>query len=167
MSTIKNCQILLFSHFNKIIKGPGASSQSPALRQKHIWNNCHTKNSSVSPNFLLMKIRIHKKWAEMWFLLCSNAYNDVTDFEICWFHKKTKISISWGQDIIFLQIKKFTKGYFMTKNSFVADVTFNSSCTVIKQPCYEASWMWEQMVLLYMGDHLIIKHNSFSFQTQN
>ena len=35
MSTIKNDQILLYCHFNKIIKEPGTSFRSPALSQKH------------------------------------------------------------------------------------------------------------------------------------
>ena len=30
------------NHFNKIIKGPGTSLQSPALCQKHIKIVCHT-----------------------------------------------------------------------------------------------------------------------------
>ena len=42
MSTIKNGQITLYCHFNKIIKGPGTSFQSPALRPKHVKNVCHT-----------------------------------------------------------------------------------------------------------------------------
>ena len=33
MSTIKNGQILLYRHFNKIIKEPGTSFQSPAFSQ--------------------------------------------------------------------------------------------------------------------------------------
>ena len=33
MSTIKNGQILLYCHFNKIIKEPGNSFVSPALSQ--------------------------------------------------------------------------------------------------------------------------------------
>ena len=41
MSTIKNGQILLYCHFNKIIKGPGTSFQSPALSQKHVRNVSH------------------------------------------------------------------------------------------------------------------------------
>ena len=40
MSTIKNGQISLYYHFNKIIKGPGTSVQSPTLSQKHIRNVC-------------------------------------------------------------------------------------------------------------------------------
>ena len=38
MSTIKNGQISLYCHLNKIIKGPGTSSQSPALSQKRVRN---------------------------------------------------------------------------------------------------------------------------------
>ena len=36
MSTIKNDQILLYCHFNKIRKGPGTSFQSPEFSQKHV-----------------------------------------------------------------------------------------------------------------------------------
>ena len=42
MSTIKNGQILLYCHFNKILKEPGTSFQSPAFSQKHVRNVCHT-----------------------------------------------------------------------------------------------------------------------------
>ena len=40
-ATIKNDQISLYCHFNKII-GPENSFQSPALSQKHVRNICHT-----------------------------------------------------------------------------------------------------------------------------
>ena len=42
MSTIKNGQISLYFHFNKIIEEPGTSLQSPAFSQKHGRNVCHT-----------------------------------------------------------------------------------------------------------------------------
>ena len=42
MATIKNGQIWLYYHFNKIIKRPGTSFQSPALSQKHAKNVSHT-----------------------------------------------------------------------------------------------------------------------------
>ena len=42
MSTIKNGQILMYCHFDKIIKEPGTSFQSPAFSQKHVRNVCHT-----------------------------------------------------------------------------------------------------------------------------
>ena len=38
----KDGQISLDCHFNKIIKGPVISLQSPALSQKHVRNICHT-----------------------------------------------------------------------------------------------------------------------------
>ena len=38
MLSIKNCQISLYCHFNKIIKEPGTSLQSPVLSQKHFRN---------------------------------------------------------------------------------------------------------------------------------
>ena len=42
MSAIKNGQILLYCHFNKITKGPGTSLQPPALSQKHVRNVYYT-----------------------------------------------------------------------------------------------------------------------------
>ena len=41
MSTIKNGQILLYCHFNKVIKEHGTSSQSPTLSQNHVKNIFH------------------------------------------------------------------------------------------------------------------------------
>ena len=35
-------QVSLYCHFNKIMKGPGTSFQSPALSEKHVRNVCHT-----------------------------------------------------------------------------------------------------------------------------
>ena len=40
MLTIKNCQIWLYCHFNKIIKESGTSFQFPVLSQKHVRNVC-------------------------------------------------------------------------------------------------------------------------------
>ena len=42
MVTIKNGQIWLFCHFNKIIKGAGTSFQSPVLSRKPYRNVSHT-----------------------------------------------------------------------------------------------------------------------------
>ena len=44
MSIIKNDQILLYCHFDKIIKGSGTSFHFPALSQKHtrnVWQTAH------------------------------------------------------------------------------------------------------------------------------
>ena len=69
----------------------------------------------------------------------ANRFDDVTDFEICEFHKNTKISISREQNIIFSSNKKIhqlhIKCYFMTKNSFVAEVTFNESFISAEKIC--------------------------------
>ena len=45
MSAIKNGQISLYYHFNKLMKGLRPALQSPALSQKHVRNVCHTANS--------------------------------------------------------------------------------------------------------------------------
>ena len=44
MSTVKNGQISLYYHFNKIIKGSGANFQFPALKQKYVRNVCHAEH---------------------------------------------------------------------------------------------------------------------------
>ena len=42
----------------------------------------------------------------MWLPLCSNAYDDVTDFDICGFHKTQKTGYLKNETLFFLQIKK-------------------------------------------------------------
>ena len=42
MSTIENDQCSLYRYFNKIVKGPEISFQSPALGKKRVRNICHT-----------------------------------------------------------------------------------------------------------------------------
>ena len=43
------------------------------------------------PNFVLLVVGIQKKLLKMIRLACSNAYDDVEDFEICGIHKNTEI----------------------------------------------------------------------------
>ena len=57
MSTIKNGKISLYCHFNKIIKQPRTCFQSPALRQKHIKNVCHTACQYLT-SFILIVLKI-------------------------------------------------------------------------------------------------------------
>ena len=45
---MENGQILLYFHFNKIIKELGTSFQSPALIQKHIRNICQTAHQYLT-----------------------------------------------------------------------------------------------------------------------
>ena len=42
VDVIKNGQVWLILPFNKIIRRPGTSFQSPVLSQKHVRNVCHT-----------------------------------------------------------------------------------------------------------------------------
>ena len=60
MSTIKNGQILLYSYFNKIIKEPGTSFQSPAFSQKYV-RNVVIQQTNIWPNFILIGRKIQKK----------------------------------------------------------------------------------------------------------
>ena len=85
MSTIKSGQISLYCHFNKIVESPGNKNTLKMFVVEH---------TSVLLNFVLNVT-----------LLCSNAYDDVTYFEICGFHKNTKIMISRGQNIFSLNKK--------------------------------------------------------------
>ena len=127
MTTMKNGQISLYCHFNKIIKRSGTSYQSPALSQKHVRNVCHTAHYDLT-KFHFDKTQDSKEISKVYFLLCSNAFDGMIDFEICGFHKNTKIQISCERNIIFSSNKKIhqlhAKGNFMAKNSFAVEVTF-------------------------------------------
>ena len=123
MSTIKNGRILLYCHYNKITKGPGTSFQSPALSQKHVRNVCHTAHQYLT-KFYSDSAQDSKETSKSVTPLSSNTYDDVTDFEICAFHRNTKIQISRERNI-FPSLNKHIKGYFTAKNSFAAEVTFN------------------------------------------
>ena len=89
------------------------------------------QHTSIWTNFILIVLRIQKKYAWVYLLFFNKAYDEVTYFEICQFPKKTKISISWEQNIIFCSNERnnylHIKGYFTTKNSFIAEVTFKKT----------------------------------------
>ena len=42
---------MLYWHFNKIIKGPGTSFQSPALSQKNVRNVCRVAYDDVTDEY--------------------------------------------------------------------------------------------------------------------
>ena len=104
MSTIKNGEISLYFYFNKIMNGPGTNFQSPALSQQHVRNVCHTAHKYLT-KFHFDSTQDSKEISIMQLPLCSNDYDDVTDFEICEFHKNTK-SRYLENETFFLQIKK-------------------------------------------------------------
>ena len=60
MSTIKNGQISLYCHFNKIVKGPGTSFKSPVLSQDMLETFAIQHTSSLQ-NFILIGRRIQKE----------------------------------------------------------------------------------------------------------
>ena len=63
MSIIKNGQISLYFHFNKIMKIPETSFQSPALNQKmfEMFEMFVIQHTSIWPNFIFIVLRIRKK----------------------------------------------------------------------------------------------------------
>ena len=106
MLTIKNCQISLYCHFNKIIKKPGASFQSSILSQKYARNICLTVYQYLA-KFLFQSAQDSKEISISGNSTTNNASDDVTDFKICGFHESAKLQISREQNI-FLQIKKMS-----------------------------------------------------------
>ena len=106
MSTIKNSQILLYCHFNKIINKSGTSFQSPALSQKHVRNVCHTAHQYLTKfNFdrtqgskeIKHKCNLH--YAAM--LMMMSQILKSAGF------KKTHKSQYLENETFFLQIEKF------------------------------------------------------------
>ena len=59
--------------------------------------------------------------------MCTNAYDDAIDFEMCGFHKIQSRYLE-NETLFLLQIKKIiyylSRATFMAKNSFVVVVTF-------------------------------------------
>ena len=88
------------------------------------------QHTSTGPNIILIVLSIQKNKAEVWLPLPSNAYDDVTNFEICRTHKITKIVISTERNIIYCSNKKVinydstSRATLWQKNNFVAEVTF-------------------------------------------
>ena len=57
------------------------------------------QHTSICPNFIFIVLRIQLP-------LCSNAHDDVTDLEICGFHKNTNSRYLKKKTLFLLQIKK-------------------------------------------------------------
>ena len=103
MSTIKNGQIWLYCHFNKIIKGTGTSFQSPAFSQKHVTNVCHTPHQYLTKQDLRFKRKKHKcnlHYAAM-LMMTSQILKSAG------FTKTQKSRYLENEALFFLQIKKF------------------------------------------------------------
>ena len=106
MLTIKNCQILLYCHFNKIIKEPGTCFQFPVQSQKHVRNVCLTTYQYLT-KFLSHSTQDSKELSINGNSTTSNTYDDVTDLKICGFHKSKKnLDISRTKHYFFFKLKK-------------------------------------------------------------
>ena len=105
MPAIKNDQISIQYYFKKIIKRPGSKFQSPELSRKYVQNVCHTVHQYLAKSHFDSS-QDSKEISMRVTLLCSNVYDDVTDFEICAFHRNTKTQISRERNIIFSSNKK-------------------------------------------------------------
>ena len=120
--TIRNGQILLYFGFNRIIKGPGIIFQSPALSRKHVRKFFHTVHQHLT------KSRFDSTQDPKEISITVNSIMQQCLSQYFEFHKSIKIQISREQSIIFYLNKKIhilhIKGYFMTKSSFVVEVTF-------------------------------------------
>ena len=106
MSTIKNRQIWLYCHFNKLIKR--SQNQFPGYNiEPKTCQKCFSYSTLVSDHFL-NSTQGSKEISKSVTSVCSNAYDDVTDFEICGFHKKLKSRYLDNKALFFLQIQKLT-----------------------------------------------------------
>ena len=130
MTVIKNGQISLCCHFNKIRKGSGDSSQSSALSQKNMLEMLDIQHNSIWPIFILIAIRIKKNKHK-----CNFYYVAVPmTSKVLKFHKNadfTKTQKSRylkNKTFFFRQIKKSLITHqqllYGKKNSFVAEVAF-------------------------------------------
>ena len=126
MATIKDGQISFYCHFNKIIKGSEASFQSPALSQRHVKNVCHTAHQYLTKYHF--DSTQHSKETSISVSIYSNAYDDITDFEICGFQKVQKSRYLENETLIFLRTKHFInytlRATLLQRNSFAEEVTF-------------------------------------------
>ena len=121
MSTIKNGQISVYCHFNKIKKGLETSFQSPALNQKHVRNVCYTAHQ-YSTKFHFNNTQDSKEIS----ISVTNVAMPMMTSQILksvYFTKTQKSSYLENETLLFLQIKKFIN-YTSTKNGFVVEVTF-------------------------------------------
>ena len=105
MLTIKNCQISLYCHSNKIIKELGTTFQFPVWSKKYVRNFCLTVYQYLT-KFLFQSAQDSKEIGISGNFTTSNAYDNVTNFKIVYFTKAQKSRCLLENKIFFLQIKK-------------------------------------------------------------
>ena len=119
-------------HFNKIIKEPGTSFQSPAFSQKHVRNVCYTAHQYLTKfNFnrnKKLEIRFKRNKRKCNLHYATKPMMTSQNLKSACFTKTQKSRYLGNKKLFFLQIKIFInytlRAAFMTNNSFAAEVTF-------------------------------------------
>ena len=93
MSTIKNSQMWLYCHFNKLMKRP--QNQFPGNKIEPKTCQKYLTCSTLVFDQILYRTYDSKEISKS----VTYAYDDVTVFEIYGFHKNTKIQISPEQHV--------------------------------------------------------------------
>ena len=104
MPAIKSGQILLDFHFNKIIKGPRPSFQSPLLSQKHV-DMFVIQHTSTWPNFILTVLRVKRNKHERNFHYAVMSMMRSQIFKSVEFTKSQKSRYLKNETSLFLQIQ--------------------------------------------------------------
>ena len=139
MFTIKNGQIWLYCHFNKMIKGSEITFTVSNNELKHVTNVCHTAQQYLT-KFHFDSTQDSKE-------LSINVTSIMQQYQLinaCGFHKNIKIYISREQNIFSWDKKNHylhIKGYSMAKNSFVEEVAFQVNES--NKNCYAAILCWD------------------------
>ena len=135
---MKNDQISLYCHFNKTIKKPGTSFQSPVSSQKHVRNICHTAyyyltklHFNRTSGFKRNKHNCNFYYVAM-FMMTSQTLKSMN------FTKTQKSKNLVNETLFFLWIKKCINytlsATLQQKNTFVAEVTFKLVFTTYFSP---------------------------------
>ena len=66
----------------------GPSLQNQTTKELEI---IAVSSTYISPSFILILNRIQEKQEKMYFLICIDVYDDVTNFEVCRFMENTKM----------------------------------------------------------------------------
>ena len=121
MPTVKDGQISLYYHFNKIIKGPRTSFQSQALSQKHARHVCHTVHQHLKKFHFDSKHKCNFRDVAM--PMMTSQILQSLDFT-----KTQKSRYLEKQTLLLLQIGKFinctSRATLLQKNRFAEEITF-------------------------------------------
>ena len=126
MSTIKNGQILVYCHFNKITKGPRTNFQYPLLSEKHVRNVCHTAHQCLTKShFDSTKYLKEMSIVQLPYITMPMVTSQI--LKSVDFTKTLKQKYVENATLFFLQIKKLIN--YSSRATF-KQVTFKQNFTV-------------------------------------